>query len=171
MSKTGTDAATGTTQLRAIMVSLLKPSEQANTALTELGLTQQGLRDTIMEDGLWSALLVLNDAVDGNTAKWAELFPNVRALAGIMDLLGPQLEGNIELMNGMAQSAGVASEAFSLFTESAQADVDRLPHSRNVLPFFKANIRSVFGLLSARTGQCALRRVRTGLRSRTTWKG
>lgn len=126
MSKTGTDAATGTTQLRAIMVSLLKPSEQANTVLTELGLTQQGLRDTIMEDGLWSALLVLNDAVDGNTAKWAELFPNVRALAGIMDLLGPQLEGNIELMNGMAQSAGVAGEAFSTFADSAQADVERL---------------------------------------------
>jgi hypothetical protein len=126
MSKTGTDAATGATQLRAIMVSLLKPSEQANAVLTELGLTQQGIRDIIMEDGLWPALLLLNDAVGENTAQWAELFPNVRALAGVMDLLGPQLQGNIELMDGMAQSGGVASEAFSLFAESAQADVDRL---------------------------------------------
>jgi len=126
MSKTGTDAASATTQIRAIMVSLLKPTEQANTVLTELGFTQQGIRDTIMEDGLFAALLTLNDAVDGNTSKFAELFPNVRALAGVMDLLGPQLEGNIELMRQHGESAGLASEAFAQFASSAQAQVERL---------------------------------------------
>jgi TP901 family phage tail tape measure protein len=126
MSKTGTDAATATTQIRAIMVSLLKPTEQANAVMTELGFTQQGIRDTIMEDGLFAALLMLNDAVDGNTAKFAELFPNVRALAGVMDLLGPQLEGNIELMRQHSDSAGLASEAFAIFAETAQGQVERL---------------------------------------------
>jgi len=126
MSKTGTDAASATTQIRAIMVSLLKPTEQANTVLTELGFTQQGIRDTIMDDGLFAALLMLNDAVDGNTSKFAELFPNVRALAGVMDLLGPQLEGNIELMREHSESVGLASEAFAQFSGSAQAQVDRL---------------------------------------------
>ena len=126
MSKTGTDAATATTQLRAIMVSLLSPSEQANAVLTELGLTQQGVRDVIMEDGLWPALLLLNDAVGDNTSKFAELFPNVRALAGVMDLLGPQLQGNIELMDGMAESTGVAAEAMAIYSQSAGASIGRL---------------------------------------------
>jgi TP901 family phage tail tape measure protein len=126
MSKTGTDAATATTQIRAIMVSLLKPSEQANRAMVELGLTQQGIRDIIMEDGLFEALLVLNEAVDGNTSVFAELFPNVRALAGVMDLLGPQLQGNIDLMNEMAESTGLADEAFALYAQSAGASVERL---------------------------------------------
>jgi TP901 family phage tail tape measure protein len=126
MSKTGTDAATATTQLRAIMVSLLKPSQQANEAMTELGLTQRQVRDTITQDGLFSALLMLNDAVDGNTEKFAQLFPNVRALAGVMDLLGPQLQGNIDLMQEMGLSAGLASDAFAIFAGTSQAQVERL---------------------------------------------
>jgi TP901 family phage tail tape measure protein len=126
MSKTGTDAAQASTQIRAIMVSLLSPSQQANDALTELGLTQQKVRDVIMEDGLFQALLMLNEAADGSTTVFSELFPNIRALSGVMDLLGPQLQGNIELMDAHASSAGVASDAFAAFTDSAQADVDRL---------------------------------------------
>jgi TP901 family phage tail tape measure protein len=133
MSKTGTDAASASTQIRAIMVSLLKPTQQANDVMTELGFTQQGIRDTIMEDGLFAALLRLNDAVDGNTARFAELFPNVRALAGVMDLLGPQLQGNIDLLDQHAQSAGLASEAFSIFSQSQQADVDRIAAARERL--------------------------------------
>ena len=126
MSKTGTDAASATTQLRAIMVSLLKPTNQSVEAMTELGFTQQGIRDTIMEDGLFEALLQLHAAADGNTAVFAELFPNVRALSGVMDLLGPQLEGNIQLMRDHAQSGGVAAEAFALFAESSQSQVEEL---------------------------------------------
>lgn len=141
MSKTGTDAATATTQLRAIMVSLLKPTDQANMVMTELGLTQRGLRDTIMDDGLFAAMLVLNDAVGENTEKFAELFPNIRALGGIVDLLGPQLEGNIALMREHAESAGLASEAFALFSQSAQAQVERLEANQQRLAILQGQFQ------------------------------
>jgi TP901 family phage tail tape measure protein len=144
MSKTGTDAATATTQIRAIMVSLLKPSEQANQAMVELGMTQQGIRDIIMEDGLFEALLVLNEAVDGNTSVFAELFPNVRALAGVMDLLGPQLEGNIQLMRDHAAATGVASEAFAIFAESAQSQVERLAAEQERLAILQGQYQTTF---------------------------
>jgi len=126
MSKTGTDAASAATQLRAIMVSLLSPSQQANEAMVSLGLSQRQLRDTVMEDGLWNALLLLNDAVGENSERWSELFPNIRALGGVLDLLGPQLDGNIELMNAMAESTGVAAEAMAIYTQSAGAAIGRL---------------------------------------------
>jgi hypothetical protein len=124
-----------------------------------------------MEDGLFAALLQLRDAADGNTTVFAELFPNVRALAGVMDLLGPQLEGNIELMRDHASAAGVASEAFSVFAESSQADVDRLAAQQERLAILQGSIRSVSVLLSVRTGRCERRRVRTGSRSQGTCRG
>jgi hypothetical protein len=142
MSKTGTDAAQATTQLRSIMVSLLNPSQQANEAMTELGLTQRQLRDVIMEDGLWPALLLLNDAVGDNTEKWAELFPNIRALGGVVDLLGPQLEGNIELMLQHADATGALSEAYDIFSVSAQAQIDRLDAEKERLAILQGEYQT-----------------------------
>jgi len=126
MSKTGTDASTAATQLRAIMVSLLKPSNQSSEALHDFGLTAEGLRATILEDGLWAALMQLHEATDGNADAFAEIFPNVRALAGVMDLLGPQLEGNAALMAEMGQSTGVAAEAFAEFSTGTRAELQRM---------------------------------------------
>jgi TP901 family phage tail tape measure protein len=125
MSKTGTDAATAATQLRAIMVSLLRPTNQSQEALNSFGLTGEGLRATIQDDGLWAALMELHEATDGNSDAFAEIFPNVRALAGVMDLLGPQLEGNAALMAEMADSAGIAEDAFEAFAVTTRAEMGR----------------------------------------------
>jgi TP901 family phage tail tape measure protein len=125
MSRTGTDAATAATQLRAIMVSLLKPAQQSRDAMHDYGVTAEGLREIIEEDGLFAALMHLNDATDGNAEAFAEIFPNVRALAGVMDLLGPQLEGNAELMAEMGMSTGVAAEAFEAFSVTTRAEMNR----------------------------------------------
>lgn len=126
MTRTGTDAATATTQLRAIMVSLLQPTEQSKEAMAELGLSASDLRDTIQEDGLWAALNDIQQATGGSAEEMSKLFPNVRALAGAMDLLGPQLEENAALMAEMGESAGVAESAFAAHSLSTRAELDRL---------------------------------------------
>jgi TP901 family phage tail tape measure protein len=126
MTRTGTDAATATTQLRAIMTSLLKPTKEAEEAMLGMGLSASGLRSQIADEGLWAALMTLQDATGGNSAEMAKLFPNVRALAGAMDLLGPMLEGNAELMAEMAAAAGVAEEAFATYSLTTRAELDRL---------------------------------------------
>jgi len=125
MSRTGTDAATAATQLRAIMVSLLRPANQSQEALHSVGMTSEGLRATIQDDGLWAALMDLHEATDGNTEAFAEIFPNVRALAGVMDLLGPQLESNADLMAEMGESTGVAADAFAHFAVTTRAEMNR----------------------------------------------
>ena len=126
MTKTGTDAATATTQLRAMLVSILKPAQEAELALREFGLSGAELRATIQEDGLWAALMDMHEAVGDNAAAYGRIFPNVRALAGVMDLLGPQLEGNRELMDEMANSTGVAEDAFLDFSTTTRAELDAL---------------------------------------------
>lgn len=129
MTRTGTDAATASTQLRAIMVSLLKPTDQAAEAMLEMGLSASGLRNTIQEDGLFKALTDIEAATDGSSDKMAELFPNVRALGGAMDLLGPQLEENAALMDEMANSTDVATDAFEVYSKTTRAEIERLSSS------------------------------------------
>ena len=126
MSRTGTDAATASTQLRAIMVSLLRPTQQSEQAMAKYNLSQSELLRIVEEDGLFAALLHINQAVDGQATALAELFPNQRAYIGVLDLMGPGLRENIALMEEHTGAAGTAAAAFAEFSQTGQASLDRL---------------------------------------------
>ena len=121
MSRTGTEAQTAAVQLTQVMVAMLRPATSAEKALAKVGLTSQNLRDTITNRGLFAALTQVNDAFAGNEQALAEIFPNVRALRGVFDLLGEGLAVNTEIMAEMADSTGIANEAF----EAGAETVDR----------------------------------------------
>ena len=125
MSKTGTTAEEGVTQLSAIMAGLLKPTDQAEKALATVGLTAGGLRDAIGERGLFQAIQMIHTAFNGAEDAMAEVFPNIRALRGLFDLLGPQMASNIELLDEMADSTGVLDEAFGASAQTLQASWNR----------------------------------------------
>ena len=52
MSRTGTNAAQGATQLNSILSGLLKPTKQAEDALNLMGLSSAGLKQQIKDEGL-----------------------------------------------------------------------------------------------------------------------
>jgi TP901 family phage tail tape measure protein len=114
MSKTGTDAATASTQLRGIFNTLVKPTAEAERALADMGLSAEGLREQIKEKGLFNTLETLTDAFDGNIEATATVFGNVRALTGVLDLMGPSIDDNRELFALMADDIGVLDEAFDI---------------------------------------------------------
>ena len=99
MSRTGTNAEEGVTQINAVMSALLKPTDEAEKALgrasKRLGITElsaKGLRDIAAgPQGLWGALQLLKRAFGDNVEEMAEVFPNIRALRGVFDLLGAQM--------------------------------------------------------------------------------
>ena len=126
MSRTGTDAATASTQLTQIMMGLMRPSNQATEALHDMGITSEELRATIQEDGLFAALMMLHDAVDGNVQALGAVFPNIRAFKGVADLLGPGLETNARLLNEMAEATGLASDAFEAFSSTTRGEMQRM---------------------------------------------
>ena len=66
LSGTGTNAAEAATQIRGILLALLKPTTAAQKALSEMGLSSQGLRQQIREKGLLSALETLKKSFEGN---------------------------------------------------------------------------------------------------------
>lgn len=113
MTRTGTDVHTAATQLNAILTSLLRPTNQQEQAAKDLGLSFRDLRRTIREEGLMAALWEIREATDGNEEAMGRLFPNVRALRGVMDLLGDNAEENIGIFERLQDPVGALAEAFA----------------------------------------------------------
>jgi len=124
MSKTGTDAATAATQLRQILNTLAKPTSEANKGLANMGLSAEGLRKQIKDEGLFATLETLTTAFDGNIEATTQVFGNIRALSGVLDLMGASLEDNRELFKLMTDDTGVLNEAFEITAETAQFKFD-----------------------------------------------
>ena len=125
MSRTGTDASTGATQLRAILAGLLKPTVQAEDALKKYGLSGDKVRKMLREDGLISTLQHLNKATKGNKKALAEIFPNIRALSGFLDLLGGNADANITIYEKLAKSIGSTDKAFQDAAQSGRVKLDQ----------------------------------------------
>lgn len=120
MSRTGTGAAEGATQLNAILAGLLAPSSKAEDALIAMGLSSAGLKKQIKDEGLLAALHTLKTSFDAN-AKGAEtVFPNIRALKGVLDLLGSGAQTNNEIFARMNNTMGMTQTAFDATSESAE---------------------------------------------------
>ena len=121
MTRTGTDAATAATQLRSIMVSILKPTDQAEEALGEMGTSSKELRDMLAgEEGLVGTLAHLREITDGNSEALAEVFPNVRALAGVLDIMGANAEENAQIFERMRDNTGALDHAFAAAADTVE---------------------------------------------------
>jgi len=120
MSRTGTNAATASMQLKNILLGILNPSKEAADQLESMGLSSQMLRQQIKDEGLLSVLQTLKQEFDNNNNAQAKVFGSSRALMGIMDLLGKGFLETTEIFDGMSKSAGVTAEAYEELQNSAE---------------------------------------------------
>jgi TP901 family phage tail tape measure protein len=119
MSRTGTNAAQGVTQLNSILSGLLKPTKQAEEALAEMGLSSAGLKQQIKDEGLLSVLETLKTEFDKNSDAAAQVFPNIRALRGVLDLTGASADTTKEIFNELNKAQGATKKAFDDTAKSA----------------------------------------------------
>ena len=112
LSRTGTEADQGVTQLTQVLVSLLNPSAEADDALEAVGLSASQLRRHIADEGLLNTLILLRNTFGDNEDAMTAVFGNVRALRGVFDLLGPNLSVTQSIMADMADTAGELDGAF-----------------------------------------------------------
>jgi TP901 family phage tail tape measure protein len=113
LSLTGNDAEESATQLRGIMTALLNPTAEANTELKRLGLNASDLRKEL-DENLLGGLEHLTSAFGGNEESAGKVFGNVRALAGIMSLLGENSETTRKIfkdLQGQEDLLGQATDA------------------------------------------------------------
>ena len=119
MSRTGTNAASGATQLNSILSGLLKPTKQAEDALNLMGLSSAGLKQQIKDEGLLSVLETLKTEFDQNSDAAAQVFPNIRALRGVLDLTGKSADTTKEIFNELNAAQGSTKKAFDDTAKSA----------------------------------------------------
>lgn len=120
MSRTGTNANVAATQLKGILNGILKPSEQAKDMLFALGLSTESLRKNIKEEGLLSTLEILKTKFEGNADAQQTVFGNVRALTGVMDLLGASVDNTRIIFDNMGSVTGMTNKAFVELQKSSE---------------------------------------------------
>jgi len=114
MSRTGTDSAQAATQIRAIMSQLSGASgTKTEDALNSIGMSVEGVLESIEKNGLMATLKEINEMTGGEIVEDSELFSNIRALQGYLDLFGSNKAANMAIMEEMAKSAGKLDEAFA----------------------------------------------------------
>ena len=119
MSKTGTSASEGATQLNAILASLKKPTDGAVKALETMGMTTESVQSSLKEDGLLSTLEMLQQGLKQTGQDTTAIFPNIRALKGVLDLTGAGLEDNRKVFDALSKSMGATDKAFQATSQSA----------------------------------------------------
>jgi len=113
MTRTGTNARVAATQLKAILSAMASPSKQAQDALAEYSMSAEDFRKTVRDEGLIKALLDMREATEGNESALSEIFPNIRALMGVLDLLGANMQYNVQIFEALTNAGGSLERAFA----------------------------------------------------------
>jgi TP901 family phage tail tape measure protein len=114
MSRTGTDAAEAVTGLRQILFSILNPSEGAEKAFVNMGTSAFQLKEMLgSEGGLIKLLEFLRENTSASSNAFSEAFPNVRALAGALDIMGKNAEANKQIFANMTDNTGDLDKALA----------------------------------------------------------
>lgn len=140
MTLTGSSASRASTQVRAILSSLLKPTVASAKAMREMGFSADGIRESIREKGLFNTLMDLKGAVGDNEEAWADLFPNVRALNGVLSLTGENSKTNAKLFEEMADATGATEAAFAAAAETASFKWNAMLSSLQVAAIRAGNV-------------------------------
>lgn len=119
MSRTGTGAAEGATQLNAILASLKKPTAEAEQALESMGMSTDSVQKSLREQGLLATLEMLQNSMTKTGLDTTAIFPNIRALKGVLDLTGAGVESNRQIFEALNNTMGATDEAFQKTSQSA----------------------------------------------------
>jgi len=121
MTQSGLSADEAATSLNQVMVSLLKPTREAEQAMADMGLSAEGLRKQLREQGLLAVLRTLEERFAGNDEAASLVFGNVRALRGVLSLLGLDAERTQAALGIAASLASGLRQNFGTMTKPLHA--------------------------------------------------
>lgn len=123
MSRTGTNAAVGATQLTAILASIKKPTQQSAEAMLALGTSQEQISQSLAEKGLMPTLMDLSARLKATGMDATAIFPNIRALKGVLDLTGKGAADNQKIFDALGNTLGATDQAFQKTSQTASFKV------------------------------------------------
>jgi len=107
------------TQYRAIMISLMKPTEAMKDVSRDVGL--ESAQAAIQQIGLGATLKGLKDSTGGSAEAMAELFANQRALIGVSALSANNFETLTQKTLAMTSGVGMTEKAFADWSDTLVA--------------------------------------------------
>lgn len=124
LTKGGIDTRTATTALRATLLSVLKPSDQAKKKARELGIEWNV--QALKAKGLIAFLGELREKTQGNAEDITEIVPNVRALNAVLATVGEQWDELINIQGQFEDRAGATIQAFGEIADTVKSQSERL---------------------------------------------
>ena len=119
-TRLGVSAEEAATGLRSVMVSLKKPTTEAEEVLAAIGTSAQEVRQQIREKGLLSVLADLMTKFKGNEEALVGVFGNIRALTSVLGTAGGQLEDYKDILAATETATGNLEEGFGIVSDTAQ---------------------------------------------------
>lgn len=126
LSNAGLDVNEGVTSMRAAILSLSAPTDVAKETMRDLGVTAGEVRDSLAKRGLIATYRDLNERAVELTGSQRDaieplknVFGNVRALAGVMNLTGQRAKAVDKTFGDVKNSTGALSEAMDKTRESS----------------------------------------------------
>jgi TP901 family phage tail tape measure protein len=134
MTRTGTKAGTAAMQVRQILNKIIKPAKQSEDAIREMGSSFGELRHIVATEGIIPMLMKVNELTkEYGVEAVAKLFPRIRALVGVLDILGENLGNNIKAQEAITNSTGALNHAFEIVSKTWKFQVNQVIKQGQVL--------------------------------------
>ena len=111
-TKTTGDANAATTGLSGVMMSFAKITPQQVEALESVGMSVEGVRESLSQNGLQATLIEMQGAFQSSGVDLSKFFSKSQALKGVLGVLGNQTETYQEVLNDLGDSAGFVEKGF-----------------------------------------------------------
>jgi len=121
MTRLGLNAALSATALRSTLATILKPTKQAADEMAKYGMSMQDLKVILKEQGLIALLMKLRDTFGDNEESMQKVFRNVRALNGVLSIVGKSAANNQKIFDSLANTTtGDLNNAFEVASQTAK---------------------------------------------------
>lgn len=117
MTKQGIPTSVATTQLRAAIQALIKPTADMSAAISALGF--ESGEAMIAELGFQGAINALVETADGSLETLGKMFGSVEGLSAILSLTGENAATFSADLEAMANASGAAMEAYTEINKGA----------------------------------------------------
>lgn len=163
MSQSGIKASQAGTSLRGLFVNLVKPTDQMQQAMNELGIEITNSDGTFksLDDIIAQLRTSMSGMTDEQKAYYASVLAGKTGLSGMMSLLNMSQEEYDALASSIDNCGGVADETAAVMQDNLKNDVEQLTGSleamaitlmKNLEPFLRKVVQALEDAVNWFTG-------------------
>jgi TP901 family phage tail tape measure protein len=120
LTRTNGDAAQSVTQMSALFRAFVVPTEQTKTALADVGMSAEDMRDAIANQGLPAALDMLDEKLGGNREQLGRLLGSSEGASAAFQILDADANTIAETFGVVNDAAGITQEAFDVMQDTTE---------------------------------------------------